>query len=177
MDRKTLLLASEKAAAFFEDQLDDLGQLKAQGVCGDLAAQYKLPTLLLLTGRAHLAHRVCCLPVCIPVDLSCWSAEGRQVLLFFCTWQCITASTSYLLCSCCLGWPTKLTGYDVYLCACLLICLVGQLKADRCVFVCDLAVQYKLPTLADWEGPPSSQVCCLPQYLSACLSVCLVGQP
>ena len=82
MDRKTLLLASEKAAAFFEDQLDDLGQLKAQGVCGDLAAQYKLPTLLLLTGRAHLAHRVCCLPVCIPVDLSCRSAEGRQVFVF-----------------------------------------------------------------------------------------------
>ena len=86
MDRKTLLLASEKAAAFFENQLDDLGQLKAEGVCGDLAAQYKLPTLLLLTGRAHLAHRVCCLPVCIPVDLSCQSAEGIQVL-FFWSWQ------------------------------------------------------------------------------------------
>ena len=76
MDRKTLLLASEKTAAFLEDQLNDMGQLKAEGVSGDLAAQYKLPTLLLLTGRAHLAHRVCSLPVCIPV--SYWY---RSVLL------------------------------------------------------------------------------------------------
>ena len=66
MDKATLLQASEKTAVFFEKQLDENGQLKEKTVCGDLAAQYKLPTLLLLTGRAHIAHKVfvCWFSIC-----------------------------------------------------------------------------------------------------------------
>lgn len=59
MDKTRLLAAGERTAAFFERLLDpESGQLRQAEVSGDLAAQYKLPTLLLLTGRAHLAHKV-----------------------------------------------------------------------------------------------------------------------
>ena len=60
MDLKTLAEASDKAAAFFESQLDENGRLKSDEVVGELAAIYKLPTLLILTGRGRLAHKVCC---------------------------------------------------------------------------------------------------------------------
>ena len=51
--------ASEKAARFFEGQLNEDGSLKNSEVVGDLAAIYKTPTLLLLTSRGRLAHKVC----------------------------------------------------------------------------------------------------------------------
>ena len=60
MDLETLAEASEKAAAFFESQLDENGRLKSDDVVGELAAVYKLPTLLVLTGRGRLAHKVSC---------------------------------------------------------------------------------------------------------------------
>nr|KAG5714763.1 hypothetical protein BaRGS_000251 [Batillaria attramentaria] len=58
MEPQKLVSASESTAAFFESQLTSNGELKNEEVAGDLAAQYKLPTLLLLTGRGRLAHKV-----------------------------------------------------------------------------------------------------------------------
>ena len=91
MDLKTLAEASEKAADFFESQLDENGRLKSDDVVGELAAVYKLPTLLVLTGRGRLAHKVsyftlssieCCLLRVSPCLAQCENGI-RQILSGF----------------------------------------------------------------------------------------------
>ncbi|KAK7507580.1 hypothetical protein BaRGS_00001515 [Batillaria attramentaria] len=58
IDSKTLIAASEKVAAFFERTVDENGQLKTRDIIDDVASVYKLPTLLLTTGRWQLCHKV-----------------------------------------------------------------------------------------------------------------------
>ncbi|KAL8610291.1 hypothetical protein ACOMHN_062023 [Nucella lapillus] len=58
MELVKLREASERAVAFFRGQLDDRGRLKNQGVSGELAAIYKLPYLLVITGHGRLANTV-----------------------------------------------------------------------------------------------------------------------
>nr|KAG5709504.1 hypothetical protein BaRGS_023186 [Batillaria attramentaria] len=58
MEFQKLVDCSERAAAFFESQLDENGSLKSQEVAQELGAMYKLPTLLVLTGRGRLAHKL-----------------------------------------------------------------------------------------------------------------------
>ena len=52
------LEASEKTAQFFEQNISSEGELTAPGAQSDLCFYYKLPTLLLVSGRYRLANKV-----------------------------------------------------------------------------------------------------------------------
>ncbi|KAK7112592.1 uncharacterized protein [Littorina saxatilis] len=58
MDFETLRQASDRGAAFFETVLDGNGRLKNPETASDLGSVYKLPMMLILTGRGRLAHKV-----------------------------------------------------------------------------------------------------------------------